>query len=774
VAGEFSLFDWAQVVSFIVEFTVLCQLPSMLLRTICLFGMGFMSEMYRRACKTRLDVYHLFHGAISRMLTAQVTYRVLTMQGSALGEKRVPHALLDSLGGERDAGLTNDIMMQHLNSVFAESIADGTMDEAHLERLGRIFFHRLDEEDNHSVTRAEFMNVWMNGDCIHPEEVCRFFANEKKAVMLQRFLGVNQRQSRASFRQLQATSQGQAPEALRQRLEEVSTDPPAPDLPEQGQRSPRRHHNGESAHMPEEIQNHTADEGRQPQHQQHQQRQQQQEQQQQQQQELVREWEEEQAKLREHMHDTEREQQTHQLAAKGRVRFASQVQSDVEFTPRQQSLGQTYASSRLHSAECNPQGAGSASGSTSSPRGVSGQPRSGNNFQVPAASPRVNASPRMFRMFGSSGVHNIEISELTSRVTFVEEYQVEMMHRIEQLETCQSKFQHASSSKVDPQISKAPCKADRLQQLDAHVHQLGTTVAHLQDDLSLEALRLRLECDSRSVSSRAEFVTEIRDTSFLCHQMSEISRNLEQRYMRLEERLLPSFATGAQIHRSSIARHPGDDEEEQIRLPNHVGSSKTRSVSSLASDDSDALISEALASDGLAEADVDVIDLDGTRHATFSMQGRARSPLISARRRALRSSESTSSMASDASSHCRKSSHLPEMEQEPTACKEVLPPDRWRPRNSSWARGDPSWARGDPPTLAIEHPFEPESSKWAHDVSSVSSSLEPKEHQHARIRPPWANSKQDGCGAGPVSGDPPVTPCTISRQSMTSIKRGLG
>jgi len=345
-------------------------------------------------------------------------------------------------------------------------------------------------------------------------------------------------------------------------------------------------------------------------------------------------------------------------------------------------------------------------GPTSSPRGVS------NKFQAPAASPRMNVSPRMFRMFGSSGVHNSEISELAQRVTFMEEYQAEMLHRIEQLETWQSEFRHALSQQLDSHFSKSPCKADRLQHLDMHVQQLGTTVALLQDDLSAETVRLGIDPDSSSVSARAELLSEIMDASFLCHQMGEISRNLEQRYTLLEERLLLSCAAGVHSHRVSGASCPD--------------SSRNRSSSSLASDDRDALISEALASDELAESGVDIDDLHGTRCATF-----ARTPPMSARRRALRSSESTSSLASDTSRPWRKTATLPEMESQ-----EVLPTNKW-PQNSSWARKNPvKWE--------AEHHLERE-------CSSKQSSPEPKDRERLHgppMRPPWADPEQEACGVG--------------------------
>jgi len=407
----------------------------------------------------------------------------------------------------------------------------------------------------------------------------------------------------------------------------------------------------------------------------------------------------------------------------------------VESTPRQQSSGQRCASSHLQSAECNPQGAGSVRGPTSSPRGVS------NKFQAPAASPRMNVSPRMFRMFGSSGVHNSEISELAQRVTFMEEYQAEMLHRIEQLETWQSEFRHALSQQLDSHFSKSPCKADRLQHLDMHVQQLGTTVALLQDDLSAETVRLGIDPDSSSVSARAELLSEIMDASFLCHQMGEISRNLEQRYMLLKERLPPSVAACAQSHHISVTSHPGSPRNRSV------------SMSSLASDDRDALISEALASDEMAEADVDIVDLDGTRHATSSVQGYARTPPMSARRRALPSCESMSSLASDTSSPWRKNTSLPDME-----IQEVLPSSRWPQTNP--AKREAGYR------LELEG-----SSKWAHDASS---SLEPKERGRlcgSPVRPPWADPEQDGCGAeAALAGASLVTPHTNARQSTPSVR----
>merc|ERR1712129_254242 len=147
----------------------------------------------------------------------------------------------------------------------------------------------------------------------------------------------------------------------------------------------------------------------------------------------------------------------------------------------------------------------------------------------------------------------------------------------------------------------------------------------------------------------------------------------------------------------------------------------------------------------------------GTRHATFSVQGRARTPPVSARRRALCSSESTRSLAADATRLWCKNASSPEIVRQ-----EVLHSNRW-PLNPSWTRDNPAKWEAEHRRLELEG-----SSNWAHDAFFWLVPDEHDEHERPRgssMRPPWTDLEQDGGGGGAASGGASSVTLHLERSS---------
>eukprot|EP00419_Tripos_fusus_P010027 CAMPEP_0172661472 /NCGR_PEP_ID=MMETSP1074-20121228/4718_1 /TAXON_ID=2916 /ORGANISM="Ceratium fusus, Strain PA161109" /LENGTH=801 /DNA_ID=CAMNT_0013477241 /DNA_START=411 /DNA_END=2816 /DNA_ORIENTATION=- len=175
VGGTFAFFELRKAVSAIAESMVLLQIPIIIVRFIALYCMGFISEMYRRAYRTSVNIYKEFHTTCARMMVMEVGFRGLL---GGVWKGRVGHS----------HGLTIDNVFDHLCDIFHDAIDDGQLNGADLKRLVALMFADLDHDDTGSIACSEFINSCMMHDCVNVQDMVRFFATNHKGGVMARFL----------------------------------------------------------------------------------------------------------------------------------------------------------------------------------------------------------------------------------------------------------------------------------------------------------------------------------------------------------------------------------------------------------------------------------------------------------------------------------------------------------------------------------------------------------------------------------------------------------
>jgi len=192
VEGSFAFFELRKAVSAIAESMVLLQIPIIIVQFIALHCMGFISEMYRRAYRTSVNIYKEFHTTCARMMVMEVGFRGL------LG------GVWDGRVGESD-GLTIENVFDHLCDIFHEAIDSGELNGADLKRLVTLMFADLDHDDTGSIACSEFINSCMLHDCVNVQDMVRFFATSHKGGIMTRFLDDASKHSDHKLKRLSTT-----------------------------------------------------------------------------------------------------------------------------------------------------------------------------------------------------------------------------------------------------------------------------------------------------------------------------------------------------------------------------------------------------------------------------------------------------------------------------------------------------------------------------------------------------------------------------------------
>jgi len=125
---------------------VLMQVPQVIVGFVALYCMGLVSEIHRRAKRTRLNLFALFHSAAAKFMLAEVAFRGLiggVWHGSATTLKH----------------LTRTTLLRRLKDVFNEHILDGTLQEDELERMSAVIFSGMDTNKDGMVSCNEFIHT---------------------------------------------------------------------------------------------------------------------------------------------------------------------------------------------------------------------------------------------------------------------------------------------------------------------------------------------------------------------------------------------------------------------------------------------------------------------------------------------------------------------------------------------------------------------------------------------------------------------------------------
>lgn len=164
VGGRMHTYNIGKLVSFLVESMVIMQLPLCVAQFMALYCMGIISEIYRSAKRTRLNIFEHFHSALSRMMLAEIGFRGL------VGGKFE--------GSVSELSLTKAGLFHHITDVFAQQIDSGVLQLDEVKKMVAIVFRQLDTNGEGTITCDEFINSALAGEHITVDTMARFFDDD--------------------------------------------------------------------------------------------------------------------------------------------------------------------------------------------------------------------------------------------------------------------------------------------------------------------------------------------------------------------------------------------------------------------------------------------------------------------------------------------------------------------------------------------------------------------------------------------------------------------
>jgi len=188
VSGRMYTYNIATFFSFLVESIVVMQLPLFIVQFISLYCMGIISEIYRSAKRTRLNIFQHFHSALSRMVLAEMGFR-----GIVGGKWQ---------GSVADLELTETELYQHITDIFSEQINSGVLQVAEVRRMVAITFKQLDVNGGGSICCNEFIKSCLAGEQITVDIMARFFDDDARVGVVRKSLDSSWQHRRKSFSDL--------------------------------------------------------------------------------------------------------------------------------------------------------------------------------------------------------------------------------------------------------------------------------------------------------------------------------------------------------------------------------------------------------------------------------------------------------------------------------------------------------------------------------------------------------------------------------------------
>jgi len=177
VGGLFWTYSIEKALSFIVQLIVILQLPLFVVEFVALYCLGILSEIYRSAKRTQLNVFKAFHSAMARMLLAEIGFRGLMggeWEGSVLKLSLSQHGVLG-----------------HLTDVFGEQIKAGMLQMEELKRMVAVTFGHIDTNGNGTISCGEFIHLCMSGELITVPTMAKFFDDDVPVGPLRLLLDSN-------------------------------------------------------------------------------------------------------------------------------------------------------------------------------------------------------------------------------------------------------------------------------------------------------------------------------------------------------------------------------------------------------------------------------------------------------------------------------------------------------------------------------------------------------------------------------------------------------
>jgi len=173
-AGYFYRFDFVQLLHALASMIVMVQVPRYITQFIALYCLGLISDIYRNAKNTKLNICERFHGACARMMLGEIGFRGL-MGGQWTGE--VAHM----------PGLSELQLYKQLTSVFHEHLLNGVLQDHELRKMTSVIFHKMDTHKTGAITCSDFVSACVAGDTIDVRNMARFFDDDKKVGLVESY-----------------------------------------------------------------------------------------------------------------------------------------------------------------------------------------------------------------------------------------------------------------------------------------------------------------------------------------------------------------------------------------------------------------------------------------------------------------------------------------------------------------------------------------------------------------------------------------------------------
>jgi len=174
VGGEIRSFSLERLVSFLVQALVLFQIPFYVTQFVAMNGLGFMSEIYRKAKRSQLNVFTMFYSAITRMIMAEMGFRGLV--GDFTGS-------MSNL-----QGIDKRCLYNHLRDVFHDEISNGILQTHEVKKMALATFAHLDANKSGFVSCPEFIKGLTAEESISLLNAAKFFDEDQETGLMQRIM----------------------------------------------------------------------------------------------------------------------------------------------------------------------------------------------------------------------------------------------------------------------------------------------------------------------------------------------------------------------------------------------------------------------------------------------------------------------------------------------------------------------------------------------------------------------------------------------------------
>lgn len=185
VVGIFKTFDMARLVAALVNFIVLFRLPRYFTQFVALYCLGLVSEIYRRARRTKVSAYNDFKHALTRSMMAETSFRAM-----------VGGRFTESISG---MGVTPSLWLDRLTELFQQQIEDGQLCREDLQAMAVLTFKHLDTGSKGMLTCQDFITSASTSEFFDLGMMGRFFSSTTPQGLLQAMLDNSRHRQRASL-----------------------------------------------------------------------------------------------------------------------------------------------------------------------------------------------------------------------------------------------------------------------------------------------------------------------------------------------------------------------------------------------------------------------------------------------------------------------------------------------------------------------------------------------------------------------------------------------